>query len=109
MWMVQRKVRGIEPPHALTPEMIPPSARGGNSQPVKEKVQSLILESSYFCNIIKASKKRPKYCCNRKHCQIVVEMKFIRFQNIYVYDSQQFISVPAAKIVTNINPRKRCT
>ncbi|XP_077298093.1 epidermal growth factor receptor pathway substrate 15 isoform X2 [Arctopsyche grandis] len=43
MWMVQRKLRGIEPPAALAPEMIPPSARGGASvqQSTKEKEISL--------------------------------------------------------------------
>lgn len=27
MWMVQRKLRGIDPPATLAPDMIPPSAR----------------------------------------------------------------------------------
>lgn len=33
MWMVERKKRGIEPPHSLTPEMIPPSMRP-NAEPL---------------------------------------------------------------------------
>lgn len=27
MWLVERKLKGIEPPATLTPEMIPPSNR----------------------------------------------------------------------------------
>jgi len=27
MWLVERKLKGIDPPTALTPEMIPPSNR----------------------------------------------------------------------------------
>ena len=30
MWLIKQKLKGIDPPPSLTPEMIPPSARKGS-------------------------------------------------------------------------------
>ncbi|KAL0201812.1 hypothetical protein M9458_004999, partial [Cirrhinus mrigala] len=35
MHLIQEKVKGVEPPQSLTPEMIPPSERGSSSTPVR--------------------------------------------------------------------------
>lgn len=35
MHLIQEKVKGVDPPQSLTPEMIPPSERGAASTPVR--------------------------------------------------------------------------
>lgn len=32
MWLINRKLKGVDPPPALTPEMVPPSMRSGKAE-----------------------------------------------------------------------------
>ncbi|XP_054278220.1 epidermal growth factor receptor substrate 15-like isoform X2 [Macrosteles quadrilineatus] len=42
MWLISQKLQGKDPPPALTPEMIPPSARGksAENQPIKNVIEA---------------------------------------------------------------------
>lgn len=49
MWLIDRKKKGIDPPQALAPEMIPPSMRPNAAPPqVRLKFQKLILFNYFF-------------------------------------------------------------
>lgn len=52
MHLIQEKVKGVDPPQSLTPDMIPPSERGAASTPVRgqnahisRKLSLSVLES----------------------------------------------------------------
>jgi hypothetical protein len=45
MWLINQKLQGIDPPPALTPEMVPPSFR------TKPPVDGVIVSTTKFCAI----------------------------------------------------------
>lgn len=57
----QKLTKGIDPPQALTPEMIPPSDRGVSLQKVRMDLAFLVSISNTECLFQRPHKKHLKY------------------------------------------------
>lgn len=108
MWLINRKVQGIEPPAALSQEMVPPSLRSHHDQPAvsiasidfnlsKSKKCSHLFNFSVFNGISTNAKgkiQNEQACNNTNERKVAVPWQALPFY-IQVYCADQPISLPA--------------